>query len=134
MTTEKKTTKKKITYPKLRKAFKTKWLKALRSGEFQQEYGQLRTRTFANDNAYCCLGVACEVVGGAYSTIAPFPPNKVLDKMFVGNGAAIRTEASQIDVYSAKAARTNVLTKLAHMNDESKLSFKSIANWIEKNL
>lgn len=42
-----------------------KWVAALRSGEFKQGRGSLRV-----DDAYCCLGVACEVyrrdVGGSW--------------------------------------------------------------------
>ena len=34
------------------------WVEALRSGEYEQGTGQLR-----KDNAYCCLGVACDVSG-----------------------------------------------------------------------
>ncbi len=33
-----------------------KWVEALKSGEFKQAQKQLR-----NDDAYCCLGVACEL-------------------------------------------------------------------------
>lgn len=36
------------------------WVKALRSGKYKQARGALR-----NDNAYCCLGVACDLSGVA---------------------------------------------------------------------
>lgn len=35
---------------------KAKWLEALRSGEYEQTTGALRST-----NGYCCLGVLCEV-------------------------------------------------------------------------
>lgn len=35
---------------------KTKWLAALRSGEYEQTTGMLR-----RDDTYCCLGVLCDV-------------------------------------------------------------------------
>lgn len=35
---------------------KEKWLKVLRSGEYEQGRGQLRS-----DNKFCCLGVLCEI-------------------------------------------------------------------------
>lgn len=35
-----------------------KWVKALRSGDYKQAQKFLKV-----DNAYCCLGVLCEVVG-----------------------------------------------------------------------
>jgi hypothetical protein len=34
-----------------------KWIKALRSGEYEQGYGQLET----HDHKFCCLGVACKI-------------------------------------------------------------------------
>jgi hypothetical protein len=37
---------------------KARWLQALRSGEYVQDSGSLRT-----SNGYCCLGVLCEVAG-----------------------------------------------------------------------
>lgn len=38
-----------------------KWLQALESGEYQQGHKWLR-----HDGCYCCLGVACEVLGLEY--------------------------------------------------------------------
>lgn len=38
--------------------FKTKWLEALRSGKYEQAHRFLRV-----GNAFCCLGVACEISG-----------------------------------------------------------------------
>lgn len=34
------------------------WLEALRSGEYRQTYGRLRTRC---GNSFCCLGVLCDL-------------------------------------------------------------------------
>ncbi len=36
-----------------------KWIAALRSGKYQQTVGKLHT--IYKRNAYCCLGVACEI-------------------------------------------------------------------------
>jgi hypothetical protein len=36
-----------------------KWVEALRSGEYEQGTGRLKTR----DGSYCCLGVACDISG-----------------------------------------------------------------------
>jgi hypothetical protein len=48
---------------------KTKWLEALRSGQYQQEGGSLCTSTYDSTGktltvGYCCLGVLMEVVDG----------------------------------------------------------------------
>lgn len=39
-------------------AARKQWVKALRSGKYQQAIGRLR-----RDGGYCCLGVACDVSG-----------------------------------------------------------------------
>jgi hypothetical protein len=41
--------------------FKAKWLKALRSGRYKQATGILRRRQDGHP-AYCCLGVACNLI------------------------------------------------------------------------
>lgn len=42
----------------MNKDIKDKWVAALRSGNYQQGQGSLRT-----ENRYCCLGVLCEITG-----------------------------------------------------------------------
>lgn len=37
---------------------KAKWIAALRSGEYKQGGGALRS----DDNSYCCLGVLCDII------------------------------------------------------------------------
>lgn len=46
------------------KELKEKWLKALRSGEYEQGPGVL----CADDSAFCCLGVLCDVAGLEYES------------------------------------------------------------------
>ena len=45
----------------LKPAVKKKWLKALRSGEFQQGRGRLRDWKEDGSRCYCCLGVLAEI-------------------------------------------------------------------------
>lgn len=47
-----------MTTKKLPKAFKKKWVDALKSGKYTQGKGYLKL-----DNEYCCLGVAAEISG-----------------------------------------------------------------------
>ena len=42
----------------LPKKFMKKWTKALRSGNYDQGTG-----TLLDDGHFCCLGVACDIVG-----------------------------------------------------------------------
>lgn len=44
---------------KMPKQFGEKWVKALRSGDYKQTDGVL----YCEDFGYCCLGVACAMVG-----------------------------------------------------------------------
>jgi hypothetical protein len=46
-------------------SFLDDWVKALRSGDYQQAVGHL-----FDDDAYCCLGVACEVIGLPWESFA----------------------------------------------------------------
>ncbi len=40
------------------KVIRKEWVKALRSGDYEQGEGQL-----VRDGKYCCLGVLCEIIG-----------------------------------------------------------------------
>ena len=104
-------------YPKLPLRFKTKWIKALRSGKYQQ--GQYKLYNKEN-KTYCFLGVACSISG-------------VADKEFRLFGM-IDGELRKNPKIPEVLLGTNTLTnKLVHFND-SGYSFKRIANWIEKTL
>lgn len=98
---------------KMNPKLKAKWVKALRSGKYQQGNGYLYT-----GSGYCCLGVLCSVMGT--------PKEKLLEKYFPGN-AKVKTGLGG-----------NVHGKLAKMNDGSdqmhRHSFKEIAGWVEANL
>lgn len=39
---------------------KAAWIAALRSGEYKQGYGKLRTN-YSTEKEYCCLGVLCDL-------------------------------------------------------------------------
>jgi hypothetical protein len=85
---------------------KTKWVEALRSGQFNQTQGSLKR----GKDAFCCLGVLCEIVG--YSTDASdagqtYP---LLDKLVSNYGPIVV------------------------MNDDEGKSFAEIADFIEANL
>lgn len=100
---------------KLPKRFKTKWLKALRSGEYKQGRGQLCIQ-----DRYCCLGVACVIAGHDMKDESLIP-------IAYDNVPILLREHSTF------------IAQLTAMNDgvrgyKRPRSFKQIANWIEKNL
>ena len=87
-----------------------KWISALRSGEYRQGRGALRSK----DDRFCCLGVLA----------------------YVEDPEAWEIEPEQ-DCYTFKGVNTTFLhnrigyqTLLANMNDRSD-SFHDIADWIE---
>lgn len=113
---------------KLPKKFKAKWLKALRSGKYKQGNGNLKTGKGKNAR-YCCLGVACDIVGA----------KSITDKGFIRTGSDIRgiTKVPKLLIgsdYGYEDDYNPIVEKLATMNDLTGSSFKEIANYIEKHL
>ncbi len=89
-----------------------KWIKALRSGEYDQCKGTLRDE----GGRYCCLGVLYHVVRG---TEPPVGINVLDDYMIGATG-----------VKSPTAACNTTVLSLAVLNDSGK-SFIEIADFIE---
>lgn len=108
---------------KLPKKFAEKWLKALRSGEYEQAEGRLYDH---KNNGYCCLGLACEIVGHTRNVerygYLEFP------NMITNSNNPVFKKVPAILRQTEGLAE-----KLAEMNDDGE-SFKQIANWIEKNV
>jgi len=103
--------------PKLPVVFKRKWVKALRSGDYEQGKGWL-----LDDGKYCCLGVAGQICGA---------PKKILltDSEMV-EGMAPKTVLRVLNHYRPDG---RVQDFLARRNDDG-WSFKRIASWIERYL
>jgi len=112
---------------------KRKWLKALRSGNFNQTTLQMFNR---RENGYCCLGVLCVVEG--------FPPIKMVGAEFpteVGMFLEVIPTPDEVPPalrqYDLQDAAFSVLykgrlTPLSQLNDSAGLSFAKIADIIEK--
>jgi hypothetical protein len=93
---------------KMNPKYKTRWIKALRSGKYKQGVGALKTES----GKYCCLGVL------SYCVDNNKPSNFSI-------------------LYDAKRDKYGLTYKVRHklveMNDGGK-SFKEIATWIENEL
>jgi len=98
-----------------------KWLVALRSDEYKQSRHMLRS----TDGGFCCLGLLAYVIN---------PEN--YDDTPNESGGYIYHSSQRSSAYSLAFdwLSTGIQDKLTVMNDESKLSFKEIADWIEANL
>jgi hypothetical protein len=98
-------------------AFATKWVEALRSGEYNQ--GQSRLK--AGVNSYCCLGVACVMQGATKRQLSTYGYIPKLSKINVPK--ELKGQASERGIVKA----------LTTMNDAGK-SFPEIADWITENV
>lgn len=107
----------------MKKAWKAKWVKALRSGKYKQARGQLRREYADGQYAYCCLGALCDIASGTKWR----------------RGEAVVSKVSNVDVLSGMTLDKFGLSypeqgTLTKMNDLDRASFKKIATYIEKNL
>lgn len=105
---------KKYTLPK---EFGTKWIEALRSGE----YGQVRNKLSGGDGDYCCLGVACKIVN-------------ITDEEILWHNHTIICGDWAYDKGIPTELDDDLHVTCTTMNDEDKLSFSEIADWIETNV
>lgn len=105
---------------KLKTAVKKRWVKALRSGEYAQGECALRRRT-ADGEEFCCLGVLADVTGERWQK----PKSGLIYKINRSPAYLPR-----------RILPRDIQQTLAAFNDgvKEKMSFKRIANWIEKSL
>ena len=117
----------------MKKAIKDKWLKALRSGDYKQAKSVLKD----DDGCMCCLGVLCDITqketGGKWTKQDFIAGGE-------GHDETIPTEACNILGITHKGKlKKSYQTKHGDLADhltilnDSGLSFKQIANIIEKN-
>lgn len=89
---------------------KSKWIAALRSGDYKQHRGRSNNR-FRSEKvtARCCLNVGAHVIVG--------------------------DDADRMDTaHSRRVLNINDCSHLIRMNDTQKKTFSEIADWIEANL
>lgn len=109
-----------------------KWLKALESGEYAQSKGAL-----CNGNGFCCLGVACEILGiaavldNAQRTLWNYAGHTGTAPLKVVKAMALRNP-SGIAKHSIHFSKKVTADYLASAND-SGATFKQIARAIRKN-
>lgn len=117
----------KIKDVRLPKAFKKKWLKALRSDKYKQGKYVLED----TDHNFCCLGVACRIV---------HPKLKLTNISFISK-EKFSTRIKSIKVpeilkgynEEGESEYSVIVDKLTKMNDNGR-SFKYIAKWVERYL
>lgn len=111
----------KIEDVRLPKKFKEKWIKALRSGKYKQDTGQLQTSM-----GYCCLGVGCRIL---------HPKMKLNSLIVLKENTKIKIPNMLKGAGNKQHPQYNpIVRKLTAMNDSNNRSFNYIAAWIERNL
>ncbi|MDM0024118.1 hypothetical protein [Variovorax saccharolyticus] len=124
----------------MNKEVKAKWVAALRSGKYEQAHGELR----GDENAFCCLGVLCEISGvgswgydsetglpeKAYCAGTAFendlPPHAVLDWAGFSAGAAIARRIPKVTIGGDE--------EVLHDHNDGGRTFAEIADAIEAQL
>lgn len=111
----------------MKKSVMKKWVKALRSGKYQQTIGSLK-----NVDGYCCLGVLCDISKlSKFNNDARYFDEEGLLPIEVIEFARITNSAGQFfsNIKTRKVYKR--LKCLSEYNDRGK-SFKQIADIIEK--
>tara|TARA_R110000851_G_scaffold17651_1_gene55796 strand:+ start:3245 stop:3616 length:372 start_codon:yes stop_codon:yes gene_type:complete len=106
----------------------SKWLAALRSGNYAQGQGALQC-----GDKFCCLGVAASIFATSGTRINPEPSVVVPDRELVAyDGCAAMAPPYVIGALGLRGSSGEALTgiSLASLNDHS-LSFHTIADMIE---
>lgn len=112
--------------------FKAKWVKALRSGDYDQATGSLRLKEDTHEFSYCCLGVLCDVAGADWSGDIP-----KIDGEFLEDRDESLLSGNALDFFGLDQKTQHHLAELNDGNTDKAIhnhSFSEIADYIEKNL
>lgn len=108
-------------YQKMNPEVKKIWLEALKSGEYKKGVDRLRSE----DNAFCCLGVLCNLHAIAHPEFA----SEQVDKLMYDSNSA--TLGWNVERWSG--VEDSAQWALACINDSSD-SFEPVIQFIEENL
>lgn len=105
---------------KLKPEIKKKWTDALRSGEYEQGTGALKT----HGEKYCCLGVLCDVLDSdRWGT----------DGTWSNSWSALPSH-EWLNLFASGDDYSDIQNDLMNMNDNGEFTFSDIADWIDKHL
>ena len=103
----------------MNKEVKTKWVDALRSGDYEQIIEELQSL-----EGYCCLGVLCRLAKEDGVDV------DILDDIIIGGDLE-----DQVNVIDWSGLKDNkIVQHLICLNDEEHANFEEIADYIEENL
>ena len=101
------------------KKLRDEWVKALRSGEYEQ--GRLALQV---NDAYCCMGVLCKV--GEKIGFAPAIYSRNRPDTLQGSYLTAQPVGKELPIGADDI--------LSRMNDSDRKSFPEIADWIERHI
>lgn len=104
---------------------KSKWIAALRSGEFEQTTGILQARDGDNKLSFCCLGVLCKIAHPDMADVNTITVDKTSSPEVPIGYRKINMLVDGSDWGSA------FMDTLIVMNDEERKNFSEIADFIE---
>lgn len=110
---------------------KTRWLAALRSGEYSQVRGTLKNR-----DGYCCLGVLCEIAGNNLEEFITIESNKITLTDHEADAEEAETSSDEliIRVKHKLGIPESIVEAAMGKNDalgEYETTFPQIADWLE---
>jgi predicted aminopeptidase len=115
----------------MKKNIKKAWLKALRSGEYNQGFGKL-CQTIDGVDFYCCLGVLSnECLDGYWSKDDEDSATWYFHDVYTKGDSAFTLP--HIITKDLKITEEKWMDILSEMNDFGQ-TFEEIAYWIEENL
>lgn len=110
----------------MKKEIADAWVKALRSGEYEQGY-----KCLYQNNTYCCLGVLCDL---AEKEKICKKASDYRDRVYFDEERLCLPESviEWSGMLSRSGERAEFEESLADLNDSQEYSFEEIANIIEK--
>ena len=113
----------------VKKDMATKWVEALRSGEYEQGINALK-----NGNKYCCLGVLCEISGisrfisGYYLGESTCLSSPVMLECGIRHPLGVPCDGADVHIHINGVRYDSLMSA----NDNG-APFSEIADWIETN-
>jgi hypothetical protein len=117
-----------MTALEMRPEIRARWVAALRSGDYEQGAGYLRT-----DSQWCCLGVLCDLAERD-GVVSLFAPAGSFVAQYGGCSAELPRpvmEWAALDDTDPYVMTSGGGYSLTHLNDDEKWDFAQIADAIE---
>jgi hypothetical protein len=113
----------------MNKLIKNKWIKALRSGKYQQGKYYLK----GTDNKYCCLGVLCDLFAKTHK--AEWIPHGSICLLSTDKKGVMGTLPDEVIKWAKLESNDKTGAaqhRLIPLNDKENYNFNQIADFIEK--